>query len=124
MITRISLSRILIIVGSIAMLFGTLDPLEGSAVILGGSGLVLLGTRLSNGQRHIFRYWLWVFILIALGFAMLVILSMLGGIGGSAGRSLWWGLFILPYPIGWIMGMISLIVRLVKFIRADKQSGL
>ena len=31
-------SRILIIVGSIAMLVGALDPLEGSLVILPGTG--------------------------------------------------------------------------------------
>ena len=36
-------SRILVIVGSIAMLVGALDPMEGSVVILPGSGLVALG---------------------------------------------------------------------------------
>ena len=36
-------SRILKVVGGIAMLLGTLDPLEGSLLILPGSGLVALG---------------------------------------------------------------------------------
>ena len=37
-------ARILIIAGSIAMLIGAIDPMEGSLVILPGSGLVALGT--------------------------------------------------------------------------------
>ena len=35
--------RILKALGSIAMMLGTLDPLEGSLLILPGSGLVALG---------------------------------------------------------------------------------
>jgi len=38
--TRTFWSRILGIVGGIAMLVGSLDPLEGSLLILPGSGLV------------------------------------------------------------------------------------
>jgi hypothetical protein len=32
-------------------------------------------------------------------------LTMIGGIGGSSGRSVWWGVLILPYLIGWSMGI-------------------
>ena len=42
--TRSIWSRILVLVGSIAMLVGALDPMEGSVVILPGSGLVALGS--------------------------------------------------------------------------------
>jgi len=102
------------------MLIGAFDPLEGSIIILAGSALVVSGTYLSNSQRNILLYWVWTFILITFGLAMMWMLTAVGGIGGSTGRSIWWGLIILPYPIGWIMGMISLFVRLVEFIKTRK----
>ncbi|MBI9094433.1 MAG: hypothetical protein JEY71_06085 [Sphaerochaeta sp.] len=123
MLTRNRLSRILVIVGSISMLIGSLDPLEGSVIILAGSALVVWGTYLAKCQHRILVYWIWVFILLALGFAMMWMLSAFGGIGGSTGRPMWWGLIVLPYPVGWIMGMTSLIVRLVRFIRTRKLSA-
>ena len=60
-------SRILIIVGSIAMLVGAIDPMEGSVVILPGSGLVALGTVLGQSERRWIAYRVWVFILILIG---------------------------------------------------------
>ena len=84
-------SRILIIVGSIAMLVGAVDPMEGSVVILPGSGLVALGTFLGQSERRLIAFRVWVFILIAIGVGALWGLSMVGGIGGSSGHSMWWG---------------------------------
>ena len=49
--TRMLWSRILGIVGGIAMLLGSLDPLEGSLLILPGSGLVAVAVHLS-GKDH------------------------------------------------------------------------
>ena len=46
-----------------------------------------------------------VFILIALGVGALWGLSELGGFGGTSGRSNWWALLLLPYLIGWPMGI-------------------
>jgi hypothetical protein len=40
---RMLWSRILVVVGCIAMLLGAIDPLEGSLLILPGSGMVVLG---------------------------------------------------------------------------------
>jgi len=60
-------SRILIIVGGIAMLVGAIDPMEGSLLILPGSGLVALGTHLGKGERRLITYRVWVFILVAIG---------------------------------------------------------
>ena len=94
-------SRILVIVGSIAMLAGAIDPMEGSVVILAGSGLVALGAFLGQGERRLIAYRVWVFILIMIGVGALWGLSNLGGIGGKSGRSMWWGVLILPYLIGW-----------------------
>ena len=49
-------SRILIIAGSIAMVVGAIDPLEGSLIILPGSGLVALGTFLGQSERRLIGY--------------------------------------------------------------------
>ena len=98
-------SRILIIVGSIAMLVGALDPMEGSLVILPGSGVVALGTFLGRSERRLIAYRVWVFILIAIGVGAFWGLNMVGGFGGNSGRSMWWGVLILPYLIGWSMGI-------------------
>src|SRR5512136_2858761 len=98
-------SRILIMGGSIAMVVGAIDPLEGSALILPGSGLVALGTYLDQTERRLIAYRVWVFILIAIGVGALWGLSMVGGFGGKSGRSMWWGVLILPYLIGWSMSI-------------------
>jgi len=87
------------------MLVGALDPMEGSLVILPGSGLVALGTFLGQSERRLIAYRVWVFILIATGVGALWGLSMVGGFGGNSGRSMWWGVLILPYLIGWSMGI-------------------
>ena len=114
-------SRILVVVGGFAMLIGAIDPLEGSLIIFAGSGLVTLGTYRQKSPPRILRYWLWVFILITVGVGLMWLLSAFGGLGGDTGRSLWWGLVLLPYPIGWIMGVTSLVVRLIEFLRSRKQ---
>ena len=110
-------SRILVIGGGLAILVGALDPLEGSVVILSGSGLVTLGTFLSESGRRLLIYWIWVFGLITFGVVVMFVLSAFGGIGGKSGHSIWWGILILPYPIGWIMGVVSLLLRLIRSIR-------
>jgi len=113
-------ARILKVLGSIAMVVGTLDPMEGSLLILPGSGLVALGTFLAKEERRTLLYWGWVFILIAMGVAALFALSAIGGIGGTSGHSLWWGLLILPYPAGWLLAVIGGVARLVSFFKARR----
>jgi purine-cytosine permease-like protein len=119
--TRRLWSRILIIVGGIAMLLGTLDPLEGSLLILPGSGLVALGLFVGKAEHRLLRYWVWVFILIAVGVGALFGLSAVGGIGGKSGHSMWWGVLLLPYVVGWIMGLASAISALIRFFKARGQ---
>ncbi len=99
-------SHILVIVGLLAMLVGAIDPLEGSFVIFPGSGSVAMGGFLGKSWYRKLLYA--AFILIAAGFGVMIVMTMVGGIGGSTGRSMWWALFILPYPIGWIMGLSEL----------------
>ncbi|HUJ44246.1 MAG TPA: hypothetical protein VLW52_11620 [Opitutaceae bacterium] len=98
-------SRILVIVGSIAVLVGAIDPMEGSLIILPGSGLVALGALVGQYERRLIAYRVWVFVLIAFGVGALFGLSRVGGFGGTSGHSMWWGALILPYLIGWSMGI-------------------
>lgn len=100
-------ARVLVNVGFAAMLVGAIDPMEGSLVILPGSGLVALGTFLCHGQRRFTIYRLWVFFLITVGVAALFWLSMLGGFGPPE-RSIWWGVLVLPYLVGWVMGIVGI----------------
>lgn len=116
--SRIVWSRILEVVGCLAMVLGTLDPLEGSVLILPGSGLVALGTYLGGKARHIVVYWIWAFVFVALGVGALFALSAMGGIGGRSGHSMWWGLLILPYPVGWLMMLVGGVVGLIRFCKA------
>ncbi len=110
-------SRILVIVGGIAMLIGVLDPLEGSVVILAGAGLVTLGTFFGQLGRRLLVYWISIFILIAVGVGAMFVISAFGGIGGDSGHSMWWGVLILPYLAGWIMGIAGILFRLVRSVR-------
>lgn len=103
--TVTSRSHILVTIGNIAMLIGAIDPMEGSFIILPGSGLVLLGTYLSHSERWLITYRVWVFLMITVGVAALWGFSMAGGIGGTSELSIWWGLLVLPYPIGWSVGI-------------------
>jgi len=107
-------SRILITLGGIAMLLGSVDPMEGSVLILPGSGLVALGLFVGRAERRLLRDWVWVFGLIAVGVGALFGLSTIVGIGGKSGHSMWWGVLILPYPVGWIMALVISISALIR----------
>jgi hypothetical protein len=102
-------SHILLAVGTIAMVIGALDPMEGSIIILLGIGIVTLEAFLSKSQHR--KLLCWSFVLAALGVAYLWIISAFGGFGGDTGRSLWWCLTFLPYPVGWFMGIAGVIKR-------------
>ncbi len=97
--------HILVVLGSIGMVAGAFDPMEGSVVIFIGSALVVLGTFLNRNERRFLGYRVLVFVLVAIGVAAMWALSSIGGIGGATGPSMWWGVLILPYLIGWSMGI-------------------
>jgi hypothetical protein len=103
------------------MLLGTLDPLEGSLLILPGSGMVALGVFFGRKPRPTVLYWAWVFGLIAVGVAALFGLSAVGGFGGTSGLSNWWGVLILPYPVGWLMALVGGVIALIRFFKARVQ---
>lgn len=98
-------SRTLVIVGLVAMLAGILDPMEGSLVILAGIAVAALGVWLGHARQEKLLYW--SLALVVAGVGALWGLSSVGGFGANTGRSNWWGLLVLPYPVGWIMGLFA-----------------
>lgn len=97
-------SRRLVIAGLVLMVAGALDPLEGSVVILGGAALSALGAFLSRSR---YRLPVVALALTAAGVGALIGLSAIGGVGGNSGRSFWWLLLCVPYPAGWILGLVG-----------------
>lgn len=105
-------TRIVYIIGVIALIVGAIDPIEGSVVLVAGCALVALSAYLTH-DRH-WKIFLASLIMIVTGVFFLFYFSSLGGFGGSSALSWWWGTLILPYPIGWLMAIITLIIRAVN----------
>lgn len=103
--TRNLWSKILTVAGGMGMAVGAFDPLEGWLLILPGSGLLALGVWLSQAERQAVACKVCAFVLIVIGVGAMWGLSAVGGFGGTSGRSGWWGLLLLPYLIGWSMGI-------------------
>ena len=114
---KASSSRVLSMLGGIGLLAGALDPLEGSFVILAGSALLWGGEVMKVPERRQLGLWTSVFVLIAVGVGVMFGLSAAGGIGGGSGRSWWWGVLLLPYPAGWLLGVGGLLAGLLRFLR-------
>lgn len=114
-------SKILVIIGLIAMVIGALDPLEGSLIILPGCGMSALSARLGRSPHRRLLYGALGF--IAIGVGLMFALSMFGGVGGNSGHSAWWGLVVLPYPIGWIMGLLGSIRRVAESFKERAQGN-
>jgi len=102
------------ILGLLAMVVGAIDPLEGSFVILPGAGLVALSAWLGK-TNHRWRTFQ-AFVLVAIGVGVMILFSALGGIG-VPGRPMWLAVFILPYPIGWLIGLYAAIRTLMELFR-------
>jgi len=118
-------SRILSVIGMAALLLGALDPLEGAFVILPASAVIALSAFLARSRYRRLAYW--AFGLTASGVGALFIISALGGVGGGpagdTGRSMWWLLTCLPYPVGWILCLYAGVRMLIEWNRArGKQS--
>lgn len=97
------MGRGMAMIGVAGMTLALLDPMEGSVVAVGA---LLLVTIAAHRARLTEQRWLDVALVAALiGLTSLWGFSALGGIGGTTGRSMWWGLTMLPLPIGWLMGL-------------------
>lgn len=104
--------RILYYTGVTAILFGAIDPLEGSILIAAGA-TILSAVSLFTYDRHKTIFTVST-VGILIGVALMWFLSSLGGFGGNSGRPMWYGLFLIPYPLGWLTIVITLLVRLFK----------
>ena len=108
-------SRGLIVIGIVLLAVAFVDPLEGSLLALPGVAAVAIGALAAHSRFRTHTYWaaglLW------LGVSTMWVLSALGGLGGNTGRSLWWALVLLPYPIGWVLGLVSGIRILREVLR-------
>lgn len=87
------------------MVVAVVDPMEGSILIVGGAVLAAYASvKLHSPHRGAACAGA---VLIAIGVGALWGLSAVGGFGGDTGRtSLWW-LALVPYPIGWIVSLMS-----------------
>jgi len=96
-------SRRLLVIGTAALVLGAVDPLEGSIVVMAGAGVAMGAAHLGHLRA---RHWLdWGMALGLLGVAAMWGLSAAGGVGPSSGRSYWWALLLLPYPVGWLLSL-------------------
>ena len=96
-------SRGLLWAGATALVLGAIDPLEGSIVIVAAAGAVMIAAQL--GHLHVRRWVAWGGALVTLGVATLWAMSAAGGVGPPTGRSYWWTLLLVPYPVGWILSL-------------------
>lgn len=91
--------------GLAALLVGAVDPLEGFPLVLAGGALSVIAAR--RAASRWFRLLSWGLGLTAVGCAAMLVLTALGGIGGSSKLPAAWGLVIAPYPAGGLLLLVG-----------------
>lgn len=104
----------------IAIILGSLDPLEGFILIWAGSILLAIEKQISNHEKK--KIFLLSALLISVGAMAMIYFTMLGGIGGGTDRSAWLGLFVLPYPIGLLLLIILLVRDFILWRKHNKKN--
>lgn len=104
--------HVLLVVGTLCMLVGAIDPLAGSVIILPGAAMVALEAFLGRSRQT--RLLARAAALVGLGVVVLFALSARGGVGGPTGLPGWTVVLLLPYPAGWIMAMIGVVRRFIE----------
>lgn len=107
---KIRWSKILFTIGVIAMFVGIFNPIRLFLIVTIGAVLVTLSA-LAERDRHRYLYLAFTFLIIT-GAFFIHYMSLLGEY--NVAGEWWWNLMILPYPIGWILIMAMLLVRLVR----------
>jgi hypothetical protein len=97
-------SRILLFVGVAAMLLGALDPLEGIVLIFPGALAIAASAMLARRYRAVA---IASVVLIALGIGGMLLATRVGGIQADTPNRSLMVLAILPYPVGWLVGIIG-----------------
>lgn len=105
-------TRVLYIIGVFALIAGALDPMEGSVVIAFGSLLIAISAYVSKDRHR--KIFIACTLAIISGVFFLFFFSALGGIGKGSDYSMWWGLTMLTYPLGWLTEIILLIARAIS----------
>ena len=112
MVEKAKWTRVIYIVGVVALIIGAIDPLEGSLLIMVGSALLALSAYVNN-DRHS-KIFTIALIMIVIGVFFMFYFSSIGGFGGTSTLSWWWGVLLLPFPIGWITTIVVLIRRAIE----------
>lgn len=114
------IARIANIIGIVFVIIGAIDPMEGSFIIAPGSVLIALA-KWQIGVPAFRKHYILAASLVMLGFIALMVLSNLGGFGGTSSISVWWGLTIVPYPLGWLYLIITLIIDRIKSRKSENK---
>jgi hypothetical protein len=108
--SKITWIRVAFIFGVVSLIIGVIDPLEGSVLIALGSILLTFSTYMRKDPQ--WKGYLAGSVMIITGVSFLFYFSTKGGFGDS--MSWWLGILILPYPLGWLLSVIMLILRIFK----------
>lgn len=90
-------------IGLAGLLLAVLDPMEGAFIALPFCAVLTVSAFLATSRYRVLLYWAFGSMFVGVG--VLIVLTLIGGIGGSSGRSMWWGLLLVPYPLGWLMAL-------------------
>jgi len=100
------------VTGIVLFILGSFDPMEGSILIAVGSVFIAVITRIKKDRHR--RAFTANSLCIVFGVAFLFYLSYKGGFGGTSSLSWWWGILIIPYPLGWLLNVVLLIRRIFE----------
>lgn len=119
---RAAWTRPLLIIGTLCLAVGTIDPLEGAVLIVGGVALIILAAFLGGSRSR--RLLASSLVLIGAGVAGMWIISGYGGVGGDTGRSMWWLVPILvPFVLGWLLAVVGTVRLFRETFRRRPQPG-
>jgi hypothetical protein len=105
--------------GLVLMVVGIIDPLEGSGLILAGVIIAAAGAMIGGSAHR--RLLNRAAVMVVVGVGLMFGISAMGGLGGDTGRSLWWALALLPYPAGWVLGIVGSVKRLRELKRTSQE---
>jgi len=115
-------TRSLVFGGAILFVLGLVDPLEGFPLILIGLAALYVGERRLKSR---FAKHLLIELIVALvGVGAMLVLTFMGGVGGSTEYSIWWLLTVLPYPTAILMGIVTILRSLLELRRRELEVGI
>src|ERR1051326_4534264 len=122
MIDWLTRPRVCLLSGVVLLVAGLIDPLEGCVLIVIGSLCGVKAAATAHDPRR--NRQLLAFTLVVIGVLTMFGWSAAGGMGGTSGRSVWWVLTLLPYPMGWILALVVTVQMLGRPWREDATPAL